>query len=358
MTTATTQKVISPIQRAQNFAVATRQNKQALGSLAVVNGGDFSIALPKTKLLKKVSLLVQATLTATHATLTAYTPAAAAPFSLLKRLSLDINNGFSPYKIEGVDAYINAYLEQSAAAVIARAGSGRTPNIMPLVCSPGGTANAIKFLIEMPVTINDRDPIGLVLLQNEETIVTLNGTVGTDADIAPASAGFTFVLSGITIIPQIESFSVPAATDAYPDISILKLVQTQSEAIAGAGSKTIKMLTGNTYRRLAIFLSDAAGVGLADSAIAGNFELNFNQADTPYKVNPTILAMENAKQFGAPLPQGWYVFDFAYQGIVNLGGTRDYVDTERLAEFWFTFNAPAAGTVKITAETLTKLRNI
>jgi hypothetical protein len=35
---------------------------------------------------------------------------------------------------------------------------------------------------------------------------------------------------------------------------------------------------------------------------------------------------------------GYFAFDFSTQGIANLGGSRDYIDTEKLQEFWLKIN--------------------
>ena len=50
-----------------------------------------------------------------------------------------------------------------------------------------------------------------------------------------------------------------------------------------------------------------------------------------------------------------YVVDLSYQGVLNMGGTRDYIDSEKLTEFSIRFNAKTAGTCEIITETLARL---
>ena len=73
-------------------------------------------------------------------------------------------------------------------------------------------------------------------------------------------------------------------------------------------------------------------------------------------MKPLDLACENFEQYDGALPTGVYVFDFSDNGIRNMGNARDYIDTERMTEFWLKFTAGAAGTVKIFYETLSRLR--
>lgn len=347
------QAKISPAQRASLFAQMTRQNIQMLPAIAGSEGGTISFTVPKTRLLSKIRLLVEATLTATHSSSTSYAPADFAPFTLLKNVRVSINNGFNPFQVSGKGLYFYNLLRDNAHILEAKT-SGRGKVVQGLTASSGGTANAVRFVADLPLTLNDRDPIGLVLAQNEETVITVYVDIGTKNDIAPAVSGYTFALSNISVTPILETFSIPAIAQAYPDLSILKLVQEQVESVTATGTKTIKLPVGNTYRKLIVFIEDASG-GEADSDLSGNLELLFNVVDTPYAIKPSVLAAINAEYYGYELPQGLYVFDFTYQGLANYGGARDYIDTERLTEFWFRFNAAASGTVTLVSETLAQL---
>ena len=66
---------LTPAQRAILFAQATRQNIQPLPAISASENSAISFNLHKVRLTSKLQLLVSATLTATHATETSYTPA-------------------------------------------------------------------------------------------------------------------------------------------------------------------------------------------------------------------------------------------------------------------------------------------
>ncbi len=212
-----------------------------------------------------------------------------------------------------------------------------------------------RFLLELPIALNERDPISLFLLQNEEIVVTVTIDFD-DADVIfNAAAGLTGAMSGLTVTPVVETFAIPPIEDAFPDLGMIKLVNAKTETITGAGQQTITLTPGNIFRKLVIFIQDAGG-GDFDSDISGNFEIIFNEADTPIRIPPWVLEGINEEMYGTPLPNGVWVFDFSYQGLPNYGGGRDYIDTEKMSEFWFRWTASAAGSIQIVQETLSRLR--
>ena len=160
--------------------------------------------------------------------------------------------------------------------------------------------------------------IGLILLQNEETVVTVTVDIGPLASLVVPGAA-VLSMPTCTITPVIETFSIPAVAAAFPDISILKLQQSQINDAPTSGVMTVRLPVGTTYRKLF--------VDCGDMVIAAPLELVFNQADTPYLVNLRYLRALNEQMYGAPLPPNVFCFDFSYQGLADLGGLRDYIDT-------------------------------
>lgn len=344
---------LSAAQRAANFNMMTRRNFQSIAAQTGAESGTVSFSLPKARLLAGVQIIVEATLTATHASSATYTAHEDAPHKFLSRVEMQMNNGFSPFSISG-QALAEYNRTIKGVSAMASATSGRGLTVQPLVASSGGTANVVRFILDMPNMLNKRDPVGLILLQNEETLVNVNVTLGTVADLAPASSGYTFAVSAITVSLLTDTFTIPADSNAFPDISVLKLVQEKTATIV-VGENIIPLSTGRTYRKLGFILYSATPARHADSIITSNIELVANQADVPYRIRPAQLAAINAEEYGAALPQGSYCFDFSDNGIANFGSARDYVDTERLTEFWLKFTSSAAGTLKIWSETLARL---
>lgn len=359
------QRRISPAERAQLFAQATRQNLQMLSAKAVSENDSVSFDIPNSRLLSKVRLYCQGTVNLVHASGTAGSAATYAPFNLIKNVRIEMNNGFNPFIISGRNLYFYNLLLNNATAMTLRssttaatAAGYRNRTVMGLESAAAtGKNNVVRFMLDLPLTLNERDPIGLIIAQNKETTITVTIELN-DADVLLAStSGYTVTLSNFYVYPMVETFSVPAVPEAFPDVSILKLVQSTTKTISASGTFDLALPTGMTYRKLLVYIEDSSG-GELDTDISGDFELIFNQADIPYRIRPYVLNAINQEQYGITLPQGLWVFDFSYQGLPGYGGARDYIDTERLTEFWFRFNAAAAGSITAIYETLSRLRGI
>lgn len=359
MPTAQHQSKLTPQERNQYFSQMTRQNWQITpmktGSGATL-GETVQFDVPKVRLTSRLRLLVTGTLKATHATNTTFAAHDFAPFNLIRRVNVDLNNGFSPFTISGAELYQYSLVRDNA-IVMQRQESGRAKVVMGTKASAAGATNQISFLADLPLVLNDRDPVGLVVAQNQETTISVTVDFVDDAKvIASGGSGYTFDVTNLKVVPMVESFTIPPVPEAFPDISILKLVQASREAIASAGTFHVALPTGYTYRKLIFYITDENGVGVKDTDLTGNIEIVLNQADTPYRIAAEHLAKINHEQFGMPLPQGMYAWDFSYQGIANMGGSRDYFDTEKLTEFWIRFNAPFKGQITCVYELLSRLR--
>jgi len=344
---------LSAADRAQAFARLTRKQTTMLPPVAGAVNSRVALDIPKVRLGQKLYLEVTATLNAIHATETSYAPAPFAPFSLIDHIKVSLNNGWHPVDLSGQALYF-WNLINSDAVQLARAASGRGPVVQGVTSSVAGTDNQIKFLVEIPFMLNERDVIGLLMLQNQQTLVSINVDFADAAALNDGTAGFTYALSNIVITPMITTFSLPSDQSYWPDVSIIKITEEWLHDIAGAGNQSIKLPCGNMYRKLLVFIEDAAG-GEADTDISGNLSLVLNSNDVFREVKPTILAAENFKEYGGALPQGLYVFDFSDQGQPNYGGSRDYIDTEKLTAFDLRFTAAGAGKVTIVGEQLARL---
>lgn len=345
-------------QRMAMFAQATRQNIQMLPTETRNTGATtVQFNLPKSRLLSKIWIDVEADVNIKHASGTKPTVDKFAPYKLIRRISTDLNNGFSPYVIGGKELAIYNSIRMNPGLIYPQAENETGYCYMPeLAASSAGTSNKMKFTVELPVTLNDRDLIGLILLQSAETNVTLSVDLANGGDLLDNAAGYTVDIEEIKITPAIETFSVPAVAEAFPDLSVLKLVSSRQDAFTGAGQNVIKLATGTIYRKLAIYVTDAEGKPMEDEDFLSNIELVFNQADIPYSVKASSLRHINESHMGYPMPKGVYVFDFSYNGISNYSGTRDYIDTELLTEFWLRFNTQKAGKISVISENIARLK--
>lgn len=355
-------QAVSPAQRAQSFAQMTRQHLLTRPYLAGQENNVVTFSLDKVRLTSKILLLIEGSFKVAHETAPSFTPKTFAPFDLIRSINVEINNGFKPFTLNGREVYWYNLAQENAnqVAIAVEANPADVParglNYLSNAASSSGTTNYFRMSIELPFTLNERDPIGLLLTQNEETLVTVSLSFGSIADMFSSATGYTISNVAFTITPVVQSYSVPPVQSAFPDISILKLVQSTRESIAGPGQFSMKLPVGLTYRKLFLYLEDYLGAGVPDEDISGNIELIFNAADFPYQVAPKVLAVQNSVQFGMAMPTGLYVFDFSYQGTPNYGGARDYIDTERLTEFWVNVNIPYQGYITAVYELLSRLR--
>jgi hypothetical protein len=345
---------LSPAQRAMYFANATRKYEQMLPSQAFVENQTISFQLPKTRFLSKIYLIMKGSFKVTHASKTSYTKSVFDKHNLVKRVRMSINNGFNPFDISG--SMLNLYNKMNKFAV--PTADNFSLDVLGNVVSSGGTVNTVSNVYELPITINERDPIGLLLLQNEQSIVSLNVDCGSIKDLM-TDTDITISDINITITPVIETFSIPQVPDAVPDYSIVKLVNEQTEHIVNTSEMTVKVPVGLTYRKLGLYLaSDTAKTAITHDKLS-YFKFVFNQADTPVYVPADQVAYKNKVDYAGSIPVGAYLFDLSSQGIANLGGGRDYIDTERLTECWVTlgFNGLSGSTNYVTmfSEKLAKL---
>jgi len=351
---STKANALTPAERATGFNAATRRYQQNYQVQSAADGATVSFVLPKSKLLSGCILEVTGILTASHASLTAFTPDVDAPFSYIQNVNMSYNSSFAPFNISG-RALKDFNTTILTAFNTVRTASGRAVSLLPVVSSSGGTANAFKFFVNLPNMLNERDPVSLILLQSDETSVTLNVTLGTMNSIAPAASGFTFATSNVQVALMLDTFSIPALASQFPDISVLKLLQEQTFPV-NVGENVIKLSTGRTYRKLGLQLNDSTGiVPLADSVVTSNFQLIFNQTTIPYNISPDMLMYINLGQYEGALNAGRWVFDFSDNGQPNYGGSRDYIDTTGITEFWFKFTSSTAGFAKVWSESLVRL---
>lgn len=369
-------ETLTASQRAAQFAASTRQNFQTMPTQTVTSeGGNVTFTLPKARLLSKILLTVKVNFSAfcpvsgeTGLSLPANEMLSL--YRILRRVSLDLNNGFSPYSVGGeelamLDCVHRPHAEFMTEFVTSNNFSSKRNSVhsMPFrleddgkaFTADGGKTIELSFGIELPITLNDRDSIGMILLQNQETYATLSVDIGqvTDMFVGGFTSKLLFTLNKVEISPVLETFSIPAS-GVYPDLSVLKLVNSRTESLVGGGQHVIKLSTGTIYRRILIKVCDTDNNG-TDDIVTSNFALIFNQADSFYEISAEQLRYLNTQQYGFTLPDGIYVFDFAFQGIAGLSGSRDFVDTERLTEFWLRFNTSTDARVKLVTETLARL---
>lgn len=346
---------ISAQQRAQYFAMSTRQNMHMLSKKTITDESQtISFEFPKSRYLSNVWVRVKMKLKATHASKTSTAVTNLDLAKIIRRVSLNLNTGFQPFVVTGKELLLYNLVACNANTVLGDIGESYNKKVTTLTASASGAENTVEMTFQLPVTLNGRDMPGLILLQNESTTVTLDLDIGMGSDI---TSDVTLKLTSMEISPMLETFSIPANEVARPDLSVLKLVNGRTEDIPAEGQKIVKMSIGTIYRKIIMMFYDNTGAAASNDYITSNLDIVFNQADNNYSVTPEMLRAMNEYNLNAKLPKGMYVFDFSQCGsFSNFGGSRDLIDTATLTEFWLRFNTKSAGKVEIISECLTRVR--
>ena len=97
-------------QRAQLFAMSTRQNRQMLAKQTATSvPNTLQFTLPKARLLAGLYVKIKATFDAKPSGLVEEKLPA-----LIRRISLDLNNGFAPFVISGIEANLYNMVDLNA----------------------------------------------------------------------------------------------------------------------------------------------------------------------------------------------------------------------------------------------------
>ncbi|HEX9253018.1 MAG TPA: hypothetical protein VF870_12295, partial [Ignavibacteriaceae bacterium] len=209
-------KVLLPAsQRAILFAQATREYKVDQPAKIYSSGQTVRFDLPKSRFLSKILLRVKGTFKAKHATKTSFVEMGLGRYNILNQIRISINNGFNPYQLSGKS--LKAY--NMVSKFQKPQGDNFGVEVFENVVSVAGATNKVNFTMELPLTLNERDCVGLLMLQNDETYVTVEIDLGSilscmvDSDIVIES-------ENITITPVLHTFSIPRDENAIPDYSV------------------------------------------------------------------------------------------------------------------------------------------
>lgn len=315
------------------FREATRQNITELPSKEYVSGGKVFFELPKVGLLSKLILHVTATDTLTAGT-GSITASARGPWNLIKRIRLIANSGASIFDVSGYGCYLINNLTRyghSPGSTIFDRSIGT--NVYNFPTSTG----TLKFGLEIPIGINDRDAIGYLLLQNNATQLVLevefNAAGGSSAidNMHVLTGNATAALSSSTVGVTMEYFNVPREQKDYPALNVVHQWLEQQDSIVSTGTYTKTLLRGNTYMRLLHYVTLNGTLNTAD---VDKLRIIYNQNEVPYTISQLPQLLLQRSRYGMDLPAGTFVHDWYYSnGLVSLGDSRDFINSAAVTEF-------------------------
>lgn len=318
-----------------SFREATRLNSVSLAASAVqdvggsASGQSAKIVLPQTGFMGRVILRIALTMTL-GAGSPALTGRGAA--AIIRRIRLYSNQGGDVHSLSGWGARIaeatrrfyrdpwNVMTTQSYSTSIFNA---------PIVA---GGANSWVMELEIPAVVNERDEIGLLLLQNEEARFTVEVEIGNGSD---AVSGVTAAVSAVTVTPVLEYYTVPYAQELWPrNLRLVYQLLEDRIAVLGAGTPTpYTVPRGAILRKLlaTVQLNAALNSAIADVT---QFELVYNQNEVPMRGIPSWWVQRRMRQqYGNDLPVGLWALDWTDSlGFVGLGDYRDLIVTPNVSD--------------------------
>ena len=317
------------------FGKNTRQNLRNMDALTYATAGRQTQAIPRTGYLARIHNHFSGTITVTlgggSATLDTL-----GPWNALNRVRLQANSGTDIFNTSGYGAYLSN--------VAFGPGKNNQPdgsglqtdlsNAAQVYAAPNSTG-AWEFGHTIPVAVNDMSELGLIMLQNEVTSVTLAleyasavySTTGAQAPLLVTGAA-TATLTG-TITPLLETFSVPVDPTARPDISWIHQILEVTQSIAAVGDFTVNLVRENMYLGLLCYM-------ILNNARNGTdldrLRLVLNASDTPYDLYKKNALQLQRYRYGRDFPLGAYFLDMFYQGIPGLGDERDILNGKATSE--------------------------
>lgn len=308
------------------FIESTRQTIQQTNFIPYVQGQPAFIEMARAGYLATIWLRFKGKLNCTHPSKTSYTPAPLAPYTLINRLQVVINGNQTVWSTSGVGAYLQN-ITNAINYVMDQPGNSAAPFSVGTAVSAAGADNDVIFTLKLNVSINDRDTIGLIQLQNDATALKVQveaagpGALMTDTDITSTLSGVWEILT--------ETFTIPAEPENRPVLAFLHQVIEQGYPINNNGVNSQLLQRGNTYRRLINFLQ----LNGQPADALERLSLTYNQTTTHYDMFGSSFKVLQRERYGRDLPAGAYVWDLTYQGIPNMpGNRRDLIDSSRISE--------------------------
>lgn len=295
------------------FDRSTRLSFVPIAAIARPTGGGQSpeVELPTNGLLAGLHLVIRGTVGGTVGAVSALGMA-----SIIRRITLRLNSGTVIWSMTGPN-YHYLYRDWIDSGYIDVVGQ---TNARDAVTATGAILDMV-----IPLMVNERDPIGLLLLQNRQTTLTL--LVEWEADTTVTATG-TF--TGFTVVPQLLSFSVPTNPASLPPLRWLHILTDESRVISGAGDVTYDIPRGNTY----MGLWHGAGIGATGADSWTRSALRVNQTQYIMDYSPLTAEMFFRRQCGRARELGMIPFDFtSTSGLGRYGTTRDLYDSNRTTDF-------------------------
>jgi|SRR5215471_3434957 len=311
---------------AGGFAVNTRRKILPLTGVITrpVGGGTYGpFTLPKTGLLARLYLALRGTIAGTLTV-----PNALGNASLISRVRVVANSGLDLYNVSGAGYH---YLLRNALE------SEYIDPVSQSTATSAVTATTFNLDMVIPIAVNMRDPSGLIMLQNEQTIVNLYIDWLADASVA---TGATVTLTTGDLF--MEVFTVPPDPQDWPNINIVHQCLEDQQAVPAAGDFIYNWPRGNTYLQMLHGL----GIGAAGADGFSRANIRVNQSDYLQNTPPDYLDIEYRLMRGRARPLGSIFYDLAAtSGLGCYALARDLVNSALVTDLATVITATGGGTL-------------
>lgn len=310
------------------FIGNTRQNLTNIPAKPLVPGGRHTFDLPKVGFLSRLFVNIEGTMNVTVGTGTAAISERLA-YNLIKRIRVVANSGTSIFDVSGYGTYLINRIQRGNQIVFDSLADAGTDALVYAAGVANGD-NTWKLSLEIPIAINSADPIGLIMLQNNSTQITVDvdlnpeyATNGGDAPIV-VTGNSVASMSG-TVGLAMEYFTAPREKENYPAINVIHQWLEQKNGLTAAGAFNLSLLRGNTYMRLAHI---ATINNALNTTAVEKLRILYNQAESPYDVTRLTQLMLQRQRYGNDLPKGTFVHDW-----YTTGNGRDFINSANVTEF-------------------------
>lgn len=299
-----------------------------------VGGGLVSWDFPRSGILAAVHLIITGSVAGTLTS-----PNALGMASIVNLVRLTINAGIDLINMSGagyhfllrdmLEHYIDPVPQSNARSAV--------------------TATTFDISMYLPVAVNSRDPLGLIMLQNEQTFAQLFINFEADATVA---TGATVTTTAVQ--PFLEMFSVPLRDEDLPPQDFAQSIMEETLAVAGAGDQTFNWPRSNNYLQLV----HGMGIGASGSDAFTTAKLRVGQNQFLYpNSTPQFLDKEFSRWHGRNRVAGVIPFDLlGSSGLGNYASARDAIDTGQLTDIASIVTATGAGTLRTLKRQLVPLK--
>lgn len=309
---------------AGGFSMNTRRKVVQLPSVSKPTGGGVvSFTLPKTGLVSKLYLAIRATIAGTTSS-----PNALGTSSIVNRVRVTANSGIDLFNMSGAGyAYLLQEMLECEYFLAQGQNQGRSA-----ITGSGQTANLDMVV---PFAMNSRDPIGMILLQNEQTVLQVSIDFLADASVA---TGATVTC---TVTPYLELFTVPVDPADWPPLNLVHQILEETQSVGATGQFTYYWPRGNTYLQVA----HALGIGASGADNFSQAQLRVNQSDYLQSTDINFLDIEHRFLRGRARPAGGLFFDLmGTSGLGDYGSTRDFFNSAMVTDLATVITASSTGT--------------